>query len=128
MYILVEPVLIHAEEHSEVVLSFTEPGSGGPYEDITWFQGGTVAIFYRIVFLKPSVNVDEPLYYDDYCSRSSPCDTSSKGQLNISTGDFTIHKVSLKDDGFYYYDYFIDGGTPNTGPKYEIDLVVYGKI
>ena len=125
--IFVEPVLLRVEEHSEVVLSFTEPGSGGPYEDITWSKGGTSSIDYRIVFLKPAVNIGEPLYYNDYCSGASPCGTSGKGQLNTDTGDFTIHKVSLTDSGFYYYNFFIDNGTSNTGIKYEIDVEVYGK-
>ena len=114
------------EESTKVVLNFTEPGSGGPYEEIEWYKDRTGDIYYKIVFVHPH-RTGEPLYYNEFCSGSSPCETSSKGELNVDTGELTIYSVNSSDDGFYYYDFFIDGGTANTGHKYEIDMEVYGK-
>ena len=79
------------------------------------------------MFLHSSATGGEPRYYNDYCSGSSPCDTSTKGELNISTGEFTIYNVEFTDDDYYYYDFYIDGGSPDTGHKYEINVIVYGK-
>ena len=67
------------------------------------------------------------MYYSDYCSGSSPCNTSTKGELNVATGELTIYQVDLSDDDYYYHDFYIDGGSPVTGHKYEINLIVYGK-
>ena len=115
------------EEKTEVVLSFQEAGSGGPYEEIDWSKGKTDNSANRIARLHPSTGV-ELLYWNEYCSGgTSPCDTSSKGELNIVTGDMTIYSVTISDEGFYYHDFYIDGGTPDTGHQYEIDLRVYGK-
>ena len=123
-----DDVILKVEEESEFVLSFTEPGSGEAYQDITWYKDGIDNTDYRIVFLRPTVNNGDPYYYNDYCSGSSPCDSSSKGKLNVDTGDFTVYKAALPDAGFYYYDFFINGGAPNTGDKYQICLDVYGKF
>ena len=111
-----------------MVLRFTEPGSGGPYEEITWSKDGTGSTDYRIVFLRLIYNNGEPRYYNEYCSGSSPCDTSSKGQLDFDTGELTIYKVHPTDSGFYYYEFFIPEGSVDTGHKYEINLEVYGKL
>ena len=124
---ILDPVALIAQEGSEVRLQFTEPGSGGTYDEITWYKGATGSSNYRIVFLHSSATGGEPKYYNDYCSGSSPCDTSTKGELNITTGEFTIYNVEFTDDDYYYYDFYIDGGSPDTGHKYEINLIVYGK-
>ena len=97
--IFVEPVLIHIEERSEFVLSFTEPGLGGPYTHITWSKDGTVWNDYRIVLLKPLVNNGHPLYVNEYCSGPMACDMSSRVQLNTDTGELTIYNTSLTDTG-----------------------------
>ena len=110
-----------------MTLAFPEPGSGGAYEEIIWYKDQTGDIRYRIVFVHSTVTKGKPLYYSNYCSGSSPCDTSSKGELNVDTGAFIIHSVDISDEGFYYYDFYIDGGTPDTGHKYEIHMEVYGK-
>ena len=122
-----DPVVVTAQEGSEVILQFTEPGSGGPYEEITWYKEATGSSTYRIVFLRPSVNGGRPQYYNDYCSGSSPCSTSTKGELSVATGELTIYQVEFSDDDYYYYDFYIDGGSANTGDKYEKNLIVYGK-
>ena len=56
-----------------------------------------------------------------------PVKRPGKGQLNVNTGEFTIHEVTIFDEGFYYYRYYINNGSPDTGHKYEIDMKVYGK-
>ena len=127
IHLFIDPVILKVEESTEVILNFTEPGSGGLYEDITWYKGGTGSSKYRIVFLHPVATEGEPRYYNDFCSGSSPCDTSSKGELNVTTGELTIYSVNVSDNGFYYYDFYIDGGTADTGHKYEIELEVYRK-
>ena len=112
----------------EAKLSFPEPGSGGPYEEITWYKERTGSSIYRIVFLHPSATEGKPLYYNDYCSGSSHCDSSSKGTVNPTTGTFTIYNTQIYDEGFYYYDFYIENGSPDTGYKYEITLEVYGEF
>ena len=91
-----DPVVLIAQEGSEVRLQFTEPGSGGAYEEIVWYKGSTGGSNYRIVFVHPSATGGEPMYYDDFCSGSSPCNTSSKGELNTDTGELTIHQLSCQ--------------------------------
>ena len=121
-------MVLIAQEGSEVRLRFTEPGSGGAYEEIAWYKGSTGGSNYRIVFVHPSATGGQPLYYNDYCSGSSPCDTSTKGELNTTTGELTIYQVEFSDDDYYYYNFYIDGGSPDTGHKYEINLIVNGKL
>ena len=125
MFHFKDPVFLKAEENTEVILNFTEPGSGGSYEEITWYKDQTGASAYRIVFLHPATR-GEPRYYNEYCSGSSSCYTSSKVELNVTTGELTMYSVNISDEGFYYYDFYIEHGTPNTGRNYEIDMEVYG--
>ena len=120
---ILDHVVIIAQEGSEVILQFTEPGSGGAYEEITWYKGATGNSNYRIVFLH-SATGGEPMYYNDYCSGSSPCNTSTKGELNVATGELTIYQVEFSDNDYYYYDFYTDGGSANTGNKYETNLIV----
>ena len=94
MIYFVDPVTLIAEETTEVVLNFPEPGSGGPYEEITWYKDQTGSSQYRIVFLKPSVNGGEPLYYNEFCSGTSPCETCIKGELKFHNN---LSKLWLKD-------------------------------
>ena len=108
-------------------LEFPEPGSGGAYEEITWYKEQTISSAYRLVFVHPAATAGEPLYYNEYCSGSSPCDSSEKVELNVDTGSLTINKVQISDENYYYYDFYIGGGMPDTGHKYEIHLGVYGK-
>ena len=115
------------KETVEVILNFPEPGSGGPYEEIAWYKDVTSSAG-RVVFLHPSATGGEPLYYNEFCSGSSPCETSSKGELNVDIGELTIYSVNISDEGFYYYDFYINGGSADTGHKYEIDMEVYGKL
>ena len=124
--IFLDPVILKVEEMTEAVLNFTEPGSGGSYEEITWYKDQTGGSQYRIVFVHSSATGGEPNYYDEYCSGTSPCDTSSKVELNVDTGELTIYSVNISDQGFYYY-YFYDG-TVDTGNKYEIHMEVYGRV
>ena len=124
---ILDPVVVTAQEGSEFGLQFTESDSGGPYEEIVWYKGATGNSNYRIVFVHPSTTGGEPKYYNDYCSGSSPCNESTKGELNITTGEFTIYNVELTSDDYYYYTFYIEGGSPDTGQKYEINLIVNGK-
>ena len=128
MFHFKDPVFLKAEENTEVILNFTEPGSGGSYEEITWYNDQTGASVYKIVFLKPSINGGMPLYYNEFCSGSSPCSTSSKVELKVDTGELTIYSVNISDEGFYYYYFYGEHGTPDTGYKYEIDMEVYGQF
>ena len=109
-------------------LEFTEPWTQGSYEDITWSKGATGSSDTRIVFVRPSVRQGKPLYYNAYCSGSSPCNSSEKGELDLNTGSLTIKKVQLSDEGYYYYFFYIDRGAADTGHKYGIQLEVYGKF
>ena len=127
MFNFEDPVILKVEEKTEVVLNFTEPGSVGSYTEITWYKNRTGNSQYRIVFLKPSINGGVPLYYNEFCSGSIPCNTSSKVVLNTTTGELTIYSVNISSEGFYYYYFYIDG-TPDTGHKYEIIMEVYGEF
>ena len=125
---LSDPWKLTVEENMEAKLSFPEPGSGGRYEEIFWYKERTGSSNYRIVFLHSDIAEGKPLYYNDYCSGSSPCDSSSKGTINPTTGIFTIYNAQIYDEGFYYYRFYIRNGSPNTGYKYEITLEVYGEF
>ena len=114
------------EENTVVTLNLSEPGSGGPYEEITWYKDETGSSENRIVFVH-SATSGEPWYYNEFCSGSSQCEASSKGELNVDTGQLTIYSVNISDEGFYYYYFYIDGGTVDTGHKYEIYVEVHGK-
>ena len=124
---LTDPVILRVHENELVELEFTEPGTGGTYEKITWFKGATGSSTRRIVFVHPDITGGEPKYYNKYCSGSSHCESSEKVELDLDTGNLTINKVQLSDEDYYYYEFYIDGGASDTGHKYEIQLKVYGK-
>ena len=46
----------------------------------------------------------------------------------VTTGELTIYSVNISDEGFYYYQFYIDGGPADTGYKYETEIEVYGKL
>ena len=121
-----DPWKLAVEENMEGKLSFPEPGSGGPYEEITWYKERTGSRDFRIVLLHPSFASGKPLYYNEYCTGSNSCDSSSEGELNLNTGTFIIYNSQISDEGFYYYDFYINGGSSDTGHKYEIELEIYG--
>ena len=123
----IDPVVLKVEEPTEVILNFIEPTSEGSYEEISWYKDQSGSSNYRIVFFHDEVTEGKPKYYNEYCATSSPCDTSSKGELNADTGELTIYSVNISDDGFYYYKFYISG-TPDTGHKYEIDMDVCGEF
>ena len=126
-FCFLDPYQLLVRENMDAKLSFPQPGSGGPYEEITWYKQGTGSSNYRMVFLHPATE-GKPRYYNDYCSGRSPCVTSSEGELNSNTGTFTIFNVQIHDEGFYYYRFYIGNGSPDTGHKYEITLKVYGEF
>ena len=99
-------------------LEFPEPGTPGSYEEITWYKGSTSGGDRIVFFISGALN-----YYGEYCSGSSPCSTSSKGELNTDTGEFTIYRALPTDADYYYYKFY-SSGTPDTGRKYEIILHV----
>ena len=116
-----------AEEGSTIKLAVSQPGSGGPYEEIAWYKG-TQYSDGRIVLVHPDATDGRPFYFNDYCSGSSPCGTSKKARLNVTTGELIIFETQLSDADYYYYRFYINGGSPNTGSKYVINLDVNGKI
>ena len=117
-----------ADESNLAWLSFPKPGIEGKYEEIAWFKEASGSLKSRIALVHPDATKGKPYYYNDYCLESSPCETSEKGKLDLDTGRFTINKVQLSDEGYYYYRFYNDGGkTPDTGVKYEINIKVYGK-
>ena len=128
MFNFEDPVILKVEEKTEVVLNFTEPGSVGSYTEITWYKNRTRSSQYRIVLLNPNINGEVPLYHNEYCSGTVTCNTSIKVELNVDTGELTIYSVNISDEGFYYYDFYIYGGSADTGHKYEIIMEVYGEF
>ena len=66
-------------------------------------------------------------YYGDFCTRGSPCSTSTKGQLYNTSGILTVHSTQLGDEDQYYYDSNTTSGEPDPGQDNIIELVVYGK-
>ena len=65
-------------------------------------------------------------YYDDYCTGSSACSNSSKGELHPNTGTLTIFATELGDEDSYYYNVNKTSEGPDPGIDFEIQLVVYG--
>ena len=127
IFLCKDPVVLKVEEKTEVALNLSEPGSGGSYEEIIWSKDQTASSQYRIVMLYPAATAGEPKYYNEFCSGSSTCETSNKGKLNADTAELTIYSVNISDEGFYYYYFYISGGTPDTGHIYETEIEVYGK-
>ncbi len=112
-------------ENTTKHLELTKPGQE-TYIDIRWFKGNRTN---RIAFYRKALNGDKVLYAGDFCPSEDNClGSSPKGELNILTGDLTIWKVNLNDEGPYFYDFFIDNDNENvnTGSDYQIDLIVYG--
>ena len=125
---VVDPVILNVEENTTAVLSFADPGSVGSYDEITWYKNQTGGSKYRIVYVHPSTTGGEPKYNNEYCSGTSPCDTSAKGQLNVDSGEMTIYSVIIRDELFYYYSFHTRGDVKaNTGKKYEFRIKVHGK-
>ena len=123
---IADPVGITIKEGSELKLQFEEPATPGSYEEIRWYKGSTGGDDKIVHFRKGSWYT----YYGDYCSGISPCDVpdkSDKGELDTTTGTFTIHQVKLSDTGYYYY-YFYTYDTDGNGQKYEYTVDVSGKL
>ena len=125
--VFLDPVNVVAQEGSTIKLAVSQPGSGGPYEEIAWYKG-TRNSEGRIVLVHPDATEGRPFYFNDYCSGSSPCGMSNKARLNVTTGELIIYGAQLSDADYYYYRFYINGGSPNTGSKYVISLDVNGKI
>ena len=113
---------IVVQENSQYTLEFEEPAIPGTYEEITWYKGSTSSDETIVIY----INGETLRYYDDYCSSSSRCSTSEKGELNTDTGGLTIKSVELSDDDYYYYR-FLNPGSYDTGIKFEYNLDVYGE-
>ena len=64
-------------------------------------------------------------YYGEYCNGPSPCTTSSRGELDQSTGDLTISAAALDDEDDYYYILSGTGGD-DEGLDVVTNLYVYG--
>ena len=126
--IFLDHVVLKVEENTEAILNFQESVTGGSYEQIIWYKNQTGDSAYRIAWLHPFATGGEPLYYNEFCSGSSSCETSSRVQLHVDSGELVLHSVTISDAGFYYYYFYLDGGTPGTGHKYEIELEVCGKV
>ena len=109
------------EENTVLKLQFEEPATPESYIEIRWYKGSTDGDD-RIVYFNKDVQIF--YYYGDYCSGSSPCHLSDKGELDTSTGTFTIHQVQLDDSGYYYYSFY----PGDTSDKYEYNVDVYGGL
>ena len=120
-------VTLIAEENNLAWLTFPKPGTAGKYEEIAWYKESSGSLQSRIAFVHPDATNAKPYYYNEYCSGVSPCESSEKGKLDLGTGTFTINKVQVSDEGYYYYRFYNDGGKIlDTGIKHEISLEVYG--
>ena len=119
--------VVTAEEDSKLQLNFIEPATSGLYEKIEWYKGSNQPEG-RIAMVLHSLS-DQAQYFNQYCSGSNPCQSSSKGVLDSKTGTMTIYSVKITDEDYYYY-YFSTYGrvTQDTGEKYEIKVEVYGKL
>ncbi len=116
----VDQVGLESEGDTECMIPFAEPGSGS-YHEIYWYKGNRDHIIVRFIensFLK---------YYNEFCDGSSPCDTSTKGSLDISTGTLTIVQTEPSDEGVYYYNFYIDNNHPDTGHNYQLQLDIFGE-
>ena len=114
---------ITIKEGNELKLNFTEPATPGSYEEIRWYKGSTNGKDKIVHFIEGILFY----YYGDYCLGTSPCDASDKsdkGELDTTTGIFTIHQVLLNDSGYYYYYYY----PSDTGRSYEYNVNVYGSL
>ena len=112
----------------EVQLEFAQSSSSGPFQQISWYKGGRVSLSKRLAFVDPTLTRGQTWYYNEYCSTTSPCDMSIKGELDTDTGAFIIYNVQLTDEDFYYYSFVHPiSGAGDTILKYEVNLKVYGK-
>ena len=110
----------------EFTLKFTEPGDLDSYNTMTWYKPNRGS---KIVTLDPKVAGGRPQYYGDFCTGIEPCYVTDKGQLDTTTGELTLYRVNVTDEGFYYYEFTsFDTRFEDTGIKYEIHLEVYGKL
>ena len=97
----------------------------GTFLDIRWYKGSRAN---RIAFYKEGLNNDQVLYEGDFCLEGGTCSgTSPKGELDTTTGELTIFSAELSDDDHYFYDFYIEDDIQNTGPSYQIHLVIYGR-
>ena len=120
-YVVSDHRVVMVRKGKQVSLEFIEPGSGGSYDQITWYKGTNRSSKDKIVSLAGG----KLRYYNDYCSGISPCNTSRKGQLNTTTGELTIYQVESSDVTYYFYNFM--GSSHDTGGKYEINLKIPGK-
>ena len=121
------PVNQKVRENDDFSLRFPEPAPAlRRYREIGWLKL-TIESSSKIVFYHEDFTDNLSMYFDEYCEGFKTCNYSKKVKLNTKTGDLTIHKVTLEDEGKYHYWFVVDDEVPDTGVRYEIELEVYGK-
>ena len=108
----------YAREGAEKVISSMNRQSG---QTLTWYKGSTDTS--NRIAEASDTGVE---YYGEYCNGPSPCTTSSRGELDQSTGDLTISAAALDDEDDYYYVLSGTGGD-DQGLDVVTNLYVYGK-
>ena len=120
----VDPIKMMVEEGKQISLYITAPPPNGKYLELRWYKGSlsrTVAFYHHEIS-------ERTRYFDGYCStNTSPCFTSHKVNLDITTGRLTFYNVNVTDDDNYYYKFYGENAI-DTGYKYEIQLFVYSKL
>ncbi len=106
------------EGTSTLVLPTAEPATPGTYIQIVWRKGNPPAqICTYLSDLRPDV-----VYQGEYCDGSDSCSTSSRGRLDINSGELTINDLDYRDSDFYYYDFQAD--IPDNSASYELQVDV----
>ena len=121
---LVDPIKMMVQEGKKISLDITAPSPSGHYQELRWYRGSlsrTVAFYHHQV-------AQRVRYFDDYCStHASPCFSSDKVNLDVTTGRLTFHNINVTDEDNYYYKFYGEDAI-DTGYKYEIQLFVYSKL
>ena len=121
---LVDPIKMMVQEGKQVSLDITAPPPSGHYQELRWYKGSlsrTVAFYHHQV-------AQRVRYFDEYCStHASPCFSSDKVNLDVTTGRLTFHNTNVTDEDNYYYKFYGEDAI-DTGYKYEIQLFVYSKL
>ena len=121
-----------AEEHKAFVLKILGPPPvNRKYKDIRWIkltEDTSSSIVFYSLFDGQNEESYEITYYNDYCDDGGKCSVSSKGEINIKTGELTIYNVTIDDEGYYYYTIWVNENITDTGKEYEQHLEVFGKF
>ena len=121
-----------AEEHKAFVLKVLGPAPmKRKYKEIRWIKliddTSSIIVFYRLSDDQAEESY-EITYCNDYCDDGGKCTVSNKGEINVKTGELTIYNVTIDDEGYYYYTFWVDENTRMTGDEHEQHLEVFGQF